>query len=339
MYNTNSITHSPIAPAQVSFSRISLEKANTFLTSVSSLSQSEPFLGVVNDVYSVSPTYFLHLPDAKTLAPPAQSQFICQNAFKLVDFEGNLIKEMSSGTNVIVTLLENGTSAGYWLSAQLTSQTSQANAADLAGLGLRADEVSSKINVQPKFYDFDTTPFTFTKAYQASFINWIGNNGTVTLPKAGVIIGMVGTGYWLIIKNSSPGNGVLTIDVEDDLLIDGSPTFNLFLGQSATFYCDGTNYQTVGYNSINSSSAVIISPSGLKLIDGTAVQPSLAFIDSPTTGLFSPGSSKIAITSGGTEVVNFDNAGLNIKITDTSSSAIGLSVNGDDILYFNGIYP
>jgi hypothetical protein len=285
-------------------------------------------------VVSQNNDYFFTLPDARTGSTGIAARFVNQGAFgfKILDSLGNLlVSSVNPGDVYDIELEDNSTPEGVWWQYKLGATTSGADAALLAGLGLTANPATSRLDVQPDVVNTSSLPSGFTKGSQASFVNWIGTTASISLPAYEATPGGVQSGYWLVIKNSSPGNGILTLEPPLGATIDGNANISLTSGQSLTLYFDGTNYTSTSLTQNTFSGAVQITPLGIRVINGSSSNPSYSFISSPTTGIYTGGSNDVKFTVLGNEIGSFDTTGLNVLNL--------IKLENDDIRYYTGIYP
>lgn len=242
------------------------------------------------------------------------------------DFLGTQIATIASGKTKLFMLLnqEIPTAGGEWVVVDIGQSVTPADASVLAGYGLLA--IANKLNC---FYKTTTysAPFALTNSLDASLINWEGGNLTLNLDS---IIEPI-EGFFFLIKNSSTGNGVLTLAATD---IDGKTSLQLEVNQS-TFVIRNSatgKWYTVGLGAFPFSNVVKIDQYGLKLANGSAANPSLAFITQPTTGIYSQGIEDVSIASSGALVFKSDDKGVRIYK--------GNYTLGEDLLLeFANIFP
>jgi hypothetical protein len=122
---------------------------------------------------------------------------------------------------------------------QFGAATSTANAAALAGHGLRAtgSELETAVIVE-----YVATDRTLTEADHAGFFNWENvGTGTITLPDTATL----SAAWYVYIRNT--GNGTLTVDTDGAALINEAATLVFSPGDSAMVANNGTDYYTVGF--------------------------------------------------------------------------------------------
>ena len=163
-----------------------------------------------------------------------------------------------------VYLTNNTTASGTWSSYQFGAGTSQANAAALAGAGLRA--FGGVINQALTVDDLNSN-YTIGAAERAKVINWTGASGTLTLTSAVTL----GNDWFVYVRNSGSSN--IVVDA-GGVLIDGEATLTLLNGDSAMIVSDGVNFYTVGltgsYNATGFDyTAIDVSGTGALTLSGS----------------------------------------------------------------------
>lgn len=186
--------------------------------------------------------------------------------FTVVDSTGSVICSISPGTLWQVYMTSNTTAAGVWVSYQFGSTTSTANAAALAGYGLKA--ITTTLNQAISILTLNSN-YTAGVSDRAHMINWIGSTGTISFSSAASL----GSDWFLYLRNS--GTSAITINPYSTQTIDGSTTLTMNPGESAMIITDGSNFFTVGlgksaiftfdYTSINVSGSGNYTLSGFEL--------------------------------------------------------------------------
>jgi hypothetical protein len=159
-------------------------------------------------------------------------------SFSILDAVGNLIVDIAPGTVWQIYLADNTTLAGTWRTFQYGAGVSSANAASLAGYGLKA--ITTTLNGEYLINDQDAD-YVIQASDRASVVVWTSGVGTFTLPSASA----VGAGFYVLIKNS--GTGLLTVDPQSPSTIDGNSSMTFAPDDSAIVMTDGTNWVTVGF--------------------------------------------------------------------------------------------
>ena len=197
---------------------------------------------VVSQIVEVNPTVanrVITLPSALLVSPGQAIVFsnIGASNFFVVDAGNGALVTVTPGTIWTVYLRDNTTVAGLWRSFQNGAGTSVANAAGLAGLGIKA--IGSTLNQSAPVTNFNSN-YTTGSSDRASTRQWTGGAGTLTFPLANSI----GNDWFLLVRNSGSGNLTLTPTGAD--LIDGAATVAIGTGESCIVVCDGTGYFTIG---------------------------------------------------------------------------------------------
>jgi hypothetical protein len=196
---------------------------------------------VVADIMDITanPGLNIDMPDATLVSPGASVLFnnVGANTVTIRDQAGATIISLASGTTWMVYLRDNSTTAGLWRTFQFGASVSVANAAALAGAGLKAigATLNTRIPVSTK-----NANYTIVDADRAVALVWTSGVGQFDLPSAGT----VGADWYCIVRNS--GNGDLTV-VPPAGTIDGAASKTFAAGSSGFVVCDGVNYFTVGF--------------------------------------------------------------------------------------------
>lgn len=158
-------------------------------------------------------------------------------AFDLVTNTGAFIVNIPPGFLFQAYMTSNATASGTWTSYQFGAGTAQANAAALAGAGLRA--FGGVLNAAIAVDDLNSN-YTIGANERAHMINWTGATGTLTLESAVTL----GEDWFCYIRNS--GSSSITLDPSGAVLIDGLSTLTFDVGNSALVVSDGFNFYTIG---------------------------------------------------------------------------------------------
>jgi hypothetical protein len=150
------------------------------------------------------------------------------------------IAGVDSGAAVQLYLSDNSTANGTWRVIAYGASTSTANAADLAGYGLKA--IASSLNQDVLVTSTSTVGYSLGASNRASLVKWTGTGyGEIVLPSAST----VQNGWMLLIRNS--GGGELELRRQGTDLIDGTTTKVYGIGESSFVVCDGSAFHTVGF--------------------------------------------------------------------------------------------
>jgi hypothetical protein len=169
---------------------------------------------------------------------------IGSTSFTVVKSTGVIICTVAPGTLWQVYMTSNTTAAGVWMSYQFGSTTSSANAALLAGAGLKAitTTLNQAINVTTL-----NSAYTLAGPDRATLINWTGASATLSLTAAVTL----GEDWFCYVRNSGSSN--ITIDPNSSELINGEATITVAPENSFMLICDGTGFYTVGLSQASAS--------------------------------------------------------------------------------------
>lgn len=158
------------------------------------------------------------------------------NAVNIKDNAGGTIVTLATGTVSYCIVTDNSTTAGIWEEFTFGTGTSQADAAQLAGLGLNPN--GGKLNTQfvPTVITTDTTiaPTDNSKVFV-----WEGGAGNITLPP----LASVNDGFFISFNQG--GNGLLTIK-GTPATIDQTDQLVLTTAQTCTLVKGSTGWWTIG---------------------------------------------------------------------------------------------
>jgi hypothetical protein len=241
MSYTNVFTGSTIYPTEVALTKLDMT-ANVVLYWPVEAPLGVPLASeIVEITSSTSTNWTIKVPDAMLVSIGQTILFNNRTAvaISVVDYNGASIVSVPAGTQWQIYLATNTTQAGVWRQYQFGAATSTANAAALAGHGLRA--TGSELETAVVVTDFSTN-YTLTQNDHAGMFNCTSSGvTTLTLPVPAVI----GTAWYVQVRNS--GAGTLTVDTTGTALIDGSATKVFSPGDSALIAHNGTDYYSVGF--------------------------------------------------------------------------------------------
>lgn len=235
----NPYTGQTISPSQVGYESLTIAADTTLQWPINGNTDS-----VVANIIEVSATVNTNL---KLYMPPATSVSTGQSAlirnigsyaFTVVNTSGNTIVSIASGIAQYVYVTTNTTINGTWGTVQFGAGTSAANAATLAGYGLKA--IDTTLNTQIPVSSFSST-YTLLPSDRASIYVWTGGAGTVNFPSAS----NVGLGWYVIVKND--GTGILNVVMSGSNTIDGQSSTQLQIAESFVVISDGSNYVSYAY--------------------------------------------------------------------------------------------
>lgn len=225
-------------PADISYIALDLDDDITLQWPV----QAAVGGNIVARVIDVTPDAAGHtitMPPADETGPGQLTLFINRGSddYDVVDNDGGAIVTLSDGESWTVLLTDNSDAAGAWYAYQSGSVTSQAQAANLAGLGLVAIGVT--LNQEQDVTTF-TMDYTAGSSDRAKAYVWTGGLGTLTLSAASTL----GQGWFMSVRNAGSGN--LTVDCSGADTINGDGSVVLRPGDSCAINTDGTSFYTVG---------------------------------------------------------------------------------------------
>lgn len=170
-------------------------------------------------------------------------------SFTVQDNLGNTIATIASGTVWQIYLADNTTQQGTWRVFQFGAGVSQANAASLAGAGLKA--IGSLLNAR-MFINAQTQNYPVANTDRASLVEWTGvGGGTITLPNPAT----VGSDWFCFVRNS--GGAAITVNTAAGTL-NGAASLVFNVNDSAIIVCDGVGFWTIGYGQQLTSSFTYI---------------------------------------------------------------------------------
>jgi hypothetical protein len=159
------------------------------------------------------------------------------NTFTLATNSGTTITTIAAGEAKYVYITANGTAAGTWGLIAFGVGTSNADAATLAGYGLKA--IASTLNQAYSVSTFSSS-YTAVDADRASTYIWTGGSGTLTLPTAS----SVGDDWFFLVRNG--GTGTLTVSPAGGNQINADSSLIMQPADSAMIVSSGLAWFTVG---------------------------------------------------------------------------------------------
>jgi hypothetical protein len=235
---TSPFTGQTVNPSQVSYESLTISADTVLQWPVNGNTTNV----VANIIEVTATTTGLHLlMPAAVEVSEGQSLLvrnIGSNSFTVTDTSLNTIVTVASGVADYIYLTDNTTVNGTWSTVVFGAGTSAANAAQLAGFGLKA--VATTLNTVLPPHTFSSN-YTFVSGDQSSIYVWTGGAGTATLPVAA----SVGSGWTVTIKND--GAGVLNVVPQGTDTIDGQTVLQLQLGESFEVVSGSSGWYTWGY--------------------------------------------------------------------------------------------
>jgi hypothetical protein len=229
----------PISPSQLSYLALTISASTVLQWPTEQQIGGNNIVADIIDVNATAPGLNIDMPDATLVSTGTNTLFnnVGSQTVTIRDSTGGTIISLASGTSWFVYLRDNSTPAGSWRTFQFGASVSVANAAALAGAGLKAigTTLNARIPVSPK-----AANYAILDSDRAVALVWTSGVGAFTLPNAGT----VGADWFCIIRNS--GNGDLTVTPPSGT-IDGAASKTYSAGASSFVVSDGINYFTIGF--------------------------------------------------------------------------------------------
>jgi len=235
---TNPYTGQTISPSQVGYESLTIS-TNTELQWPINGNTTDVVANII-EVTATTAGLTLMMPPA-TQVSDGQSALIRNvgaNTFTVVNQSGGTIVSVLSGVAQYVYVTNNSTINGTWGSVTFGAGTSAANAATLAGYGLKA--INTTLNTATPVTTVSSN-YSLLPADRAHLYVWTGGAGTITLPTSS------GTGndWFVIIKND--GSGILNIAPQGSDTIDGEASAQLQIDESFVVVSSGTAFYSYAY--------------------------------------------------------------------------------------------
>lgn len=238
-----------IYPSDVSYLSLTLTVADIVLSwplETNAPADGTVPLARIMDVYCTGSSRQIFMPPADQASPGECALFnnTGTTTFTVVDSIGGVICSVAPGTLWQVYMTSNATEAGVWVSYQFGSTTSAANAAALAGKGLKA--ITTTLNQAITVLTLNSN-YTLGAAERAEMINWTGATGVISITAAATL----GNDWFCYIRNS--GSSDITINPNASETINGDTTIAVSPGNSCMVISDGVAFFTVGLSSPSTS--------------------------------------------------------------------------------------
>ena len=235
---TSPYTGQTINPSQVGYESLTIS-ADTFLQWPINGNTTNVVANII-DVDATVASLNVYLAPATEVSTGQTVLFrnVGANTFTVVDNSGNTIVSIASGVAEYIYLTDNSTINGVWESVTLGAGTSAANAATLAGYGLKA--INTTLNTITPVVTFSAN-LAMVPSAQSKLYVWTGGAGTLTLPPAS----NAGSGWYVIIKND--GTGILNIALNGGDTIDGNVSAQLQISESLVIVSNGSDYYSYAY--------------------------------------------------------------------------------------------
>lgn len=228
-----------VYPAEVSYRAFTLS-ANVTLAWPTELATNTNIVAQIMDVTPSAGSLSVTMPPANEVSVGETTLIfnVGSSAFTVRDNAGNVIASISPGLAWQIYLTGNSTVAGTWRAVQYGAGTSTAQAAALAGLGIKA--LANTINQSAPVTAYNSD-YTLNNSDRAQVRAWSGGAGTFTLTSAATL----GNDWFCYIRNN--GTGALTLTTPGGETIDGTSSVIYNPGDSSLVICDGSDFFTIGY--------------------------------------------------------------------------------------------
>ena len=239
---TSPFTGDIVQPTDVSYQELNLT-ANVQLAWPSYVPPNSGYIPLsrIIDVTEDAAGYIINLPPANqgalgtdVLIRNKGSYIIYVNGFDNVESAS-----IAAGEARYFYLTDNSTEGGYWENFTYGTGTSSADAASLAGNGLKS--LLGKLVTSNNIVQTSAAP-TLTESSRALAYVWTGGADTIDLPTAAAI----SSGWYIMFRNN--GTGTITVQPQGLSLINDVSTVQFNPGDSGLIIFDvGTNnFFTVG---------------------------------------------------------------------------------------------
>jgi hypothetical protein len=230
-------TGNVIQPTDVSYRAITLS-ANTQLQWPINGSATNDYVARIMNVTATAGSLKLEMPPANqtSVGNDALIRNVGATTFTVADYNGNTIVSVAAGEAKYIYITTNSTEAGTWGVIAFGVGSSTADAASLAGYGLKA--LTTTLNQSTPVQTFSSN-YTAIDSDRAATYVWTSGSGTLTLTAATTL----GNDWFLMIRNS--GTGTLTVTPASGL-INGAASIALQPADSAFIVCSGAAFFTVG---------------------------------------------------------------------------------------------
>lgn len=234
---TSPFTGQVIQPTDVSYRAVALS-VNTTLSWPINGSDTDNAAARIMNVTASTGGLTLRMPPANqaSVGEDALIRNVGVSTFTVADYNGNTIVSVASGEAKYIYITTNANTAGTWGVISFGVGSSSADAATLAGYGLKA--VATTLNQSHTVQTF-SSDYTAVNADRAASYVWTGGSGTLTITSATTL----GNDWFFMIRNG--GTGTLTVSPASGL-INGVASIALQPGDSAFIVCSGVAFYTVG---------------------------------------------------------------------------------------------
>lgn len=228
-----------IFPSQLSYLKITTAVDVTLQWPREQQIEGQNVVADFTEIDATAGSLNISMPDARNTSTGNKITIsnVGSNDFDLVDNTGGPIITVEQGKQWVVVLTDNSTQAGTWSSFQMGATVSTAQAAALAGAGIKS--ISNTLNQKIDSDEESMSPVTVVDGDRAKCLIWISGAGQVDLPDPGVVM----DDWFFMIRNS--GTGTLTI-VPPSGQIDGAADITIEPSGSTFIFTDGTDFFTIG---------------------------------------------------------------------------------------------
>lgn len=236
---TQTFGGSNIYPSDVSYRYVSLTISQTLDWALET-APSNNVVASIMDINATTTSLVITMPDAREASTGETVLFnnVGSNTFTVRTSTGVQICAPTSGSTFQIYLTDNSTESGTWRSFQYGASASAADAANLAGLGIKA--IATTLNQSMPVSSFSSN-YTAGVSDRSKAYVWTGGAGTLSLTAAPTL----GNDWFLQIRNG--GTGDLTVDPNSSETINGVATLTLSPGDSCIIITDGTQFWTIGF--------------------------------------------------------------------------------------------
>lgn len=230
-------TGNVIQPTDVSFRAITLA-ANTQLQWPINGSATDDYAARIMNVTATAGSLKLEMPPANqaSVGQDALIRNVGATTFTVANYDGTTIVSVAAGEAKYIYITTNATEAGTWGVIAFGVGSSTADAASLAGYGLKA--ITTTLNQSTPVQTFSSN-YTALDSDRAATYVWTSGSGTLTLTAATTL----GDDWFIMVRNG--GTGTLTVSPASGL-INGAASIALQPADSAFIVCSGAAFYTVG---------------------------------------------------------------------------------------------
>lgn len=231
---------SPVQPSTVSYEAIALS-TDLDLVWPSFALTGDTVAALIMNVTPAGAGLSIAMPDASQVGTGTAALFrnLGSDTFTITDTSGNTIGTVAAGISIYLYLTDNTTADGSWSLVTFGAGTSSADAAALAGYGLKA--ISTTLNQAHVCVEI-ATAITISSASRATEYSATGGSVACNLPTAA----SVGDDFFFIIRNA--GSGTVTLTPSGGDTVDGAATLGLNPGDACFVFSSGNtnHWYTVG---------------------------------------------------------------------------------------------